>query len=76
MLSQNGSIQCITIGTNEDEFIEDSESFAVELRVSGNDIIEGNSSPEIVIEDNDSKFIRQLCTLIASCMSYFPSSVC
>ena len=54
--SEDG-VQCVNIVTKEDDFVEDSESFAVELRVSGNDVIKGNNSLMITITDNDSKFV-------------------
>ena len=54
--SVNGSVRCINISTTRDGFVESSELFAVEIAVSGNDVIQGNSSQEITIEDNDCEF--------------------
>ena len=56
-------LQCTNITIMDDEFLEDSETFSVELNTTDSGVTISTSVANVTIMDNDSKYIRTLYTV-------------
>ena len=49
-----GSVECVNIGVEDDDFVENSETYTLQLvPLNMNDIIDGSSTITVTIQDND-----------------------
>ena len=51
-----GSVECVSIGVEDDNIVENSETYTLQLvPLNMNDIIDGSSTITVTIQDNDGK---------------------